>query len=244
MKLKKLTFLISAVMVGMLVSPVEAIAAPHFSLTPATTSVANGSQFDVVLGVDSGTEKVIGIDVAATFDSSKLEVVSIQKATIPDGGYNFTYTSSSPIIKNDVGKFEITLPSANSSVYEGVVANHDLLKITFRAKNTGVATVNLTCTPGSVTESNIINQSGADVVDCTSNQSGSYTITASSTTDTTVTTAPTPTTTSNSSTTTTTTTTSTSGSTELPRTGSVETTVIVMVVGLMSVIAGAVMRIL
>lgn len=232
----------------LVMSPISAIAAPRFTLNPSNTSVTNGSEFDVMMGVNSETEKVIGIDVVANFDSAKLEIVSIQKASIPDGGYNFTYTANSPIIKNDLGKFEVTLPSANSSVYEGTVANHDLLKITFRAKSLGTASVSFVCTAGSVTESNIINQSGSDVIDCSANQTGTYTIVAGAGG---ATTAPSPTATptqivttesnnndddSDDSTNTSTTTTTTTTSQELPRTGSFETTVGVMLAGLLSLI--------
>lgn len=202
-----------------LAMPVRALAAPHLTLNPTTKTVANGSQFDVIMGIDSGTEKVIGVDIVSTFDASKLEIVSVVKGTVPDGGYNFTYTSSSPIIKNDVGRLEITLPSANSSVYEGVVANHELLKVTFKAKATGTAVVNYSCAAGSVTDSNIINQAGTDVLDCASNSSGSYTITDSGA----ATTAPT------------TGATTITAATTLPDTGGVGTTAGLMVFGLSTV---------
>ena len=205
-----------------LATPAQALAAPHFTLSPTTKSVATGSQFDVVMGIDSGTEKVIGVDIVSTFDASKLEIVSVAKGNVPDTGYNFTYTASSPIIKNDVGRLEITLPSANSSVYEGVVAKHELLKVTFRAKAAGTAVVNYSCAAGSVTDSNIINQTGTDVVDCASNDSGSYTIADGSSTPaaSTTTTAPVPTT-----------------AATLPSTGGVAETAGLMIFGLSAVAA-------
>jgi hypothetical protein len=223
MNWKNLT--IGAVVLAGLAVPVQALAAPRLTLSPTTQTVSNGSQFDVIIGVDSGTEKVIGIDIVSTFDASKLEIVSVSKGNVPDGGYSFTYTSSSPIIKNDTGRLEVTLPSANSSVYEGVVANHELLKVTFKAKAVGTAAVNYVCTAGSVTDSNIINQAGSDVVDCGSNSSGSYTITESSSSSPTSTPTLTPTPTTVGATPTTT----------LPDAGIVETTVGLLVFGLSTV---------
>ena len=210
----------------MFLNPVQAIAAPRFTLSPTSGSVNVGQNLSVIVGVNSEAEKVIGIDVAGSFDASKLEITSIEKANVPSDGYQFTFSSSSPIIHNDTGKFEITLPSADSSVYTGVVANHELLKINFRAKDTGTATVNFVCAAGSVTESNIINQTGSDVVDCATNQSGSYTIGGSSSGGGSN---PTPTSTYA---------TSAVTSSQLPRTGGVETTIGLMVFGIVTA-AGA-----
>lgn len=219
-----------AIMAGLVV-PVEAIAAPHLTLSPTTKTVTNGSQFDVVIGVNSETEKVIGIDIVSTFDASKLEIVSVSKGNVPDTGYSFTYSSSSPIINNSTGRLEVTLPSANSSVYEGVVANHELLKVTFKAKATGTATFNFACSADSVTDSNIINQSGSDVISCGSNDSGSYTINEGSGSNPTSV----PTSTSTSTSTPVPTTAGATPTTTLPSAGIVETTVGLLVFGLSTV---------
>lgn len=218
--------------------PARAMAAPHFTLSPTSESETVGQNFVVVMGVDSETEKVIGIDIKATFDASKLEVVSIEKGSVPDDGYKFTYTTTQPIINNSAGTFEVTLPSENSSVYTGAVAKHELLRVTFKPKSTGTATFNYVCTAGSVTESNIINQSGADVVDCGSNQSGSYTIAAGVGGET-ATATPTPTSTSTSSSTTSTKTTS-----SLPSTGVVENTVMMVAVGISSMLAAVFLKLI
>jgi hypothetical protein len=219
MNWKKLT--IGAVVLAGLTMPTQVFAVPNLTLSPTTQTVANGSQFDVIMGIDSGIEKVIGVDIVSTFDASKLEIVSVVKGTVPDTGYNFTFTSSSPIIKNDTGRLEVTLPSANSSVYEGVVAKHELLKVTFKAKAVGTAVVNYSCTAGSVTDSNIINQAGSDVIDCASNSSGSYTITEGSS----VVTTPVPTVV------------GAVAATTLPDTGGIETTAGLMIFGLSTVAA-------
>jgi LPXTG-motif cell wall-anchored protein len=174
------------------------------------------------MGVDSDTEKVVGIDIKGSFDSAKLEIVSIEKGVVPDDGYQFSYTSGQAIIHNDTGVFEVTLTPLNQSVLVGPIAKHELLKITFRPKATGTATLNYTCLPGSVVETNIISQAGTDVVDCNANQSGSYTIaTGTGGDDSTpaATATPVP-----------------SGTSSLPQTGAVENTIILMVLGLASVI--------
>jgi LPXTG-motif cell wall-anchored protein len=209
--------------------PVRAMAAPHFTLSPASANETTGQNFTVTMGVDSGTEMVIGIDIQGTFDASKLEMVSIDKGSVPDDGYQFTYTSGQAIIHNDTGQFEVTLPSANSSVYTGVVAKHELLKITFRPKAAGVATLNYVCAAGSIADTNIINQAGNDVVDCGSNQSGSYTIADAGGSSSAAT--PTPTSTSSSAATAAPTTST------LPQTGGVENTVALLILGISGMMA-------
>lgn len=164
--------------VSFLAMPTKAMAAAIYTLSPATGNYLVGDTFEVIVGINSGTEKVVGADIVASFDASRLEIQSIKKGTIPDDGYQFYYTETSPIIDNNSGKLEITLPSSNPSVYTGVVANHELLKITFKTKATGTATFNYVCQANSILETNIINELGNDVVVCSANQSGSYTISA------------------------------------------------------------------
>ena len=223
MNCKEIVGIVALAGVLVLVKPAAALAVPHFTLSPASGSQTVGQEFSVVMGVDSDTEKVVGIDIKASFDSSKLEVVSIEKGVIPDDGYQFSYTSGQAIIHNDTGVFEVTLTPLNQSVLVGPVAKHELLKITFKPKATGTATLSYTCLPGSVVETNIISQTGTDVVDCSANQSGSYTIangTGGDSNPPAATATPVP-----------------SGSTSLPQTGAIENTLILIGLGLASVIS-------
>ena len=223
MKLKKL--LTSSLFLGLvtLMAPVAVLATPHFTLNPASANETVNQNFSVIMGVDSDTQKVIGIDIKATFDSSRLEVVSIEKGNVPDTGYQFSYTAGQAIIHNDTGMFEVTLTPLNQSALTGPIAKQELLKVTFRPKASGVATFGYVCQANSVTETNIINDLGNDVVDCTANQSGSYTIADSSSSSTTPTTAVS---------------TPTTGvkSNSLPSTGGVGDTVAMILVGLSSVV--------
>ncbi len=209
---------------------VRAVAAPRFTLSPTSGNYTVGNNFSVTLGVSSDSEKVVAMDVVAGFDASKLEVVSIDKASNP--AFQFAYDSNTAIIHNSSGKFEITLAPNSTSVYDGQVANGALLVVNFRAKAAGTASFTITCQSGSVTESNIINQASSDVVDCASNQSGSYTISASSSN-----------TTSDPSSTPTPTVRATSTSTsELPRTGGAGSTVLLMLVGMASIASALVFK--
>lgn len=172
MRQKVLTLILAMGMMG--VSAKGVLAGPHMTLTPVSGSFTNGSNFTVTVGVDSATEKVIAMDVVMSFDAAKLEISSVNKAS--DSVFDFSFDANTPIIRNETGKMEITLAPKNMSVYSGEIAKGSLLTISFKAKAVGTASVNFTCVAGQVNETNIINQSSVDVIDCGANQSGSYVI--------------------------------------------------------------------
>lgn len=228
--LRVLSFLIMLTVAGSM-SAKAALAGPHFTFSPVSGSYTNGSTFAVGMGVDSGTEKVAGMDVVGSFDATRLELLSVDKAASP--AFDFPYDSSTAKIHNDTGKFEISLVSKSSSIYDATTAVGPLLTFNFRAKSNGTATVSLTCQPSSIVESNIINQNSIDTIDCTANQIGSYTISGGSSTNLT----PVPTSAS-------TTTTSSSSGSELPKTGNIGSTVGLLVFGSVSVIGAFLLRFL
>lgn len=207
----------------------EVLAGPHFTFSPASGSYDNGSTFTTTLGVDSGTEEVIAMDVVGTFDATKLELVSVTKAT--NAVFDFSFDSTTPIIDNATGKYEMALMPISLSVYDGKVLNGPLLVFTFKAKSAGSASVNLTCQSGAIADANIIDMESMDVIDCSANQSALFTLTATGgSTEAT----PTPTTTSTYSPPSSTSTT-TSTSEELPQTGGITSTLGLMIFGLVSV---------
>lgn len=202
-----------------------AYAGPMLKLTPSSGSHENGSTFDVVIGVDSGTVKSMAVDAFMTFDSAKLEVVSIEPVANPA----FANTMGKNIFNTD-GKFDMSFnPSGDSTLSDSVVLKGDLATVKFKAKATGTAVVSFTCAAGSTIDTNIFDTTGNDVIDCASNVNGSYTITAGSggSTDPTatpvvrnVTAAP----------------------GELPKTGGFGTTLGLMIFGLVGAMAGVALR--
>lgn len=213
----------------------QAVAAgPSLNWSPASGSYSDGAAFSVVLQINSGTEKVLGVDVVGSFDSERLELASIE--AVASKAFEYDTSSMTPLISNSEGTYEVTLAPINMNSYAAKTAVGDLLKFNFRAKATGTAAVRLTCQAGSTVETNIMNDVNVDVVDCASNGSGSYTIGASSSTTTTTNPTATPTT----AVTTTTTTTSSS----LPQTGAVETTVALVMFGVISMLGALFLRVL
>ena len=226
MKLKNILLNVFLISLFVFATPVIALAAPHFTLSPTSGNYSVNDTFSVILGVDSETQKVAGIDIKANFDSAKIELVTVEKASITNvtSVYKFTYANQA-IYNNDTGNFEVTLTPDSFSMVDAPAVKHDLLKLTFKAKANGVATFSYVCQANLVTETNIINDASTDVVDCTANQSGSYTITGTSNN-----------TTPNPTSAVTTPTTRPSNNT-LPNTGGVSNTIALILIGISGVMA-------
>lgn len=227
----KLNLALGLVFLAFAVSPTMALATPHLTLTPTSSSIANGTNFDVTIGVASGEETASGVDVVGTFDVNKLEIVSITK---PATGTAFTMDSLPSLSDNTLGKFSFSAYDTNSTTVEDRKLTGSLAVVTFKTKSTGTASVNFTCQTGSTIDSNIMKSTSVDIIDCSTNQSGSYTITASSATNTTPNTTTTATPTVSASTT----------QAELPKAGSVGSTVGLMVFGIISVFSALFLRLL
>ena len=231
-------FVLTAMLVAVNAGAVTA--APRLTLTPIggpnSTNYSVGSTFIVTVGVNSEDQKSSAVDVWATFDKTKLEIVTdgIKKASSTPFTFDMT-----PKFDNTAGTFQFSCVSTNTTAFENTVINGDLAVITFKAKVAGTAALNFTCTAGSTTDSNIFNSDINDVISCDTNSVGSYTITGDSTTTTTTTTSTptlTPTTTLTPSTGT--------GTATLPQTGAVGATVGLIVFGAISLASALFLKIL
>jgi len=151
-----------------------AMAGAHLSLSPSSGNYSVDDTFTVTMNADSASEVVGGVDAVGTYDSSKLELVSATKASgmvfeSTDGGGSCSINTAT------AGKFSVTCYSNDALTDKAV--NGPLVVLNFRAKATGTATVSFTCTSGSTTDSNIVKTStSGDVIVCSENVGGSYTI--------------------------------------------------------------------
>jgi LPXTG-motif cell wall-anchored protein len=232
--MKKTVFIINTLLIAFLIAgvSVKAVeAAPHLSMSPATGNYAVGDTFKVIVKVDSGTEAVGGVDGVGTYDSAILDIVSAVKASpmvfdSTDGGGDCSIDSTAT-----AGKFNFSCYSNNALNDKTAVG--DLIVLTFKAKANGTAVTSFTCASGSTTDSNIVKSSTAtDVISCSDNVGGSYTISGSSSTSTTTAT-DTPVITSTATT-----------SAELPKTGGVATTFGLIIFGAVSLISAVFLRFL
>lgn len=203
---------------------VEAKAASNFTLSPSSGTFNVGDQIKVTVGIDSGTDKVFSADVVMVFDASKLEFVD--SAAVPLNPPTFLFSKGINNFDNAAGTLNIALAPVSSNSNEAAVAKGDLITLTFKAKATGTGTLSFSCAAGSTTDTNIINQDITDVVNCASNQSGSYTIQASTGGD-------------SGSVPTSAVATPTKAPSALPKTGVLTPTVTLLVMGLVGIIASA-----
>ena len=226
--MKKSLFILSLVLCLGVFASSAAVAGPMLKLSPSSGSFGNGSTFKVTVGVDSGTAKSMAVDAWLTFDAGKLEVVSVEDPSSPA----FTFSMGKNIYNSD-GKLDMSFnPSGDSVLGESVAIVGDLAVVTFKAKGTGTAAVNFTCQAGSTIDTNIFDNQGIDVIDCASNQNGSYTITGGGGSDPTSTPVPPQATV-----------TPNDGSgAELPQTGSVGTTIGLLIFGIVGLIAGTILK--
>lgn len=228
--MKKIVFLILVVFSLLAVRPIMAVG-PMLKFVPSSGTYTNGETFKVTIAVDSGVEKSQAVDAWATFDSGKLEVVSIETAASPV--FSFSLDKN---FNNSTGKFNANCISSDMSNFTATTLVGDLVTVTFKAKATGTASVNFNCTAGSTVDTNIYNLSAADVIDCASNVNGVYTINAGgggTTADPTATPVPSD---GGSDTTT--------GSEELPQTGGIGTTLGLIVFGIVGVLSSLALRFL
>lgn len=166
--MKKTICLILVVFALWSVKPALA-AGPMLKFSPSSGTYTKGSTFTVMVGVDSGTEKSQNVDVFATFDASKLRVISIDPVASPAFPMALGKTISE-------GGFDLSCYSPDTSTFNTTVINGDLVAVTFEAKATGTVNVNFTCQQGSQTDSNIFNTAYTDVISCSLNQNAVYTI--------------------------------------------------------------------
>jgi len=194
---------------------VGAVEAANYTLNPSSASASVGGNLEVTVGIESGTDKVYTGDIWMTFDASKLELTAVDAIA----NSTFAFTLGDKNIDNVAGTLKVALIPAVSSSLDSKVATGPIVKLTFRAKATGVATAVFTCTSGNLNDANIIDPNSADIIVCGSNQSGSYTINAGTGGEAAPTAAVT---------------TSTTTTSELPRTGVDGPTIAMIIMGIMS----------
>ena len=226
----KKTAWLSTVFVFLLVSQIgvkAAYAGAKLYLDPSSATKNVNETFSVTVKADSGGEVVGGVDGIGTYDSTRLELLDITTAS----GMVFSSLDGSGNCQPGTmsgGKFSFTC-YANSAV-DNTAISGNLVVLNFKAKATGTANVAFSCTAGSTVDSNIVKTStSGDIISCSENGSGSYTINdggGSTTTTSSATSTPVP------------------ESTELPRTGNVGATIGLVSFGLVSLLSAVFLKFL
>lgn len=140
---------------------------PHFELSPASGIISNGTS--IIVKIDTGGQAAKSAKAVINFDATKLEVSSIQAG-------NF-FDDISHNIYNTTGQVVINANLSLGSMLESKTGSGTLATMTVNAKAiSGTAAMSFDCTQGSSTDSNINDPTPLDIIICTSNLDGSYTL--------------------------------------------------------------------
>ena len=222
---------------------------PMMKLVPSSGTYTKGGIFDVVVAVDSGSVETLAIDVHLKFDPARVEIVSAEPVTNLFDLLGLVSIGPNP--DNTIGTFTDSFYiSPEKHPEEKTTVSGNLLNIKFKPKVSGTINVDFKCTAGSDADSNIFDgTTTADMINCPSNINGVYTITDGGTSNP----DPTPTSSPSSNNPTATPTSSpsvnnptavpTSG-TELPKTGTIETTIGLIIFGIVSVLSSLALKFL
>jgi len=232
--MKKIFCLLVVLFLAWGVKPVLAVE-PMLKLTPSTGTYTKGTSFEVTVGADTGIVETQAIDVWLKYDPAKVEIESVIE--IDNLLENLGIELVSSDIDNTNGSLEVlfSFPFDVQTIQKAVVKG-DLFKIKVKPKVAGTINIDFKCVAGESDESSIFDgTTTADMINCPSNINGVYTINESGGTSNPEPTAapsdngPTATPTQAS---------------ELPQTGTVETTIGLMIFGIVSVLSSLALKFL
>jgi len=164
--------LIILIFVGILLfsSPVYAQSSPHLELSPSSGMItASGTSIEV--NIDTGAQAAKSAKSVINFDSSLLEVTSVQTGDFFDDVSHNIYNSSGQVI--------INANLSIDSMLESKTGIGTLGTMTVKAKDSsGTAAMTFDCIEGSSTDSNINDPTPLDIIVCSANVNGSYSLSA------------------------------------------------------------------
>lgn len=138
-----LGIIFASLFVGM--SRGQVLAAVTFSLSPATQQINNGSDFRVDIILDTGSSDAVGAAALINFDKDKLEGTNLEGGTIFSQPLASSIDQTNGIIKLDYGTLQTAFKGSGT-----------FGSITFKAKNTGTASVNFVFNPSATANSSLV----------------------------------------------------------------------------------------
>lgn len=136
------------------------------SLSPNSGSKTINTEFSVDLNIDTKGLAVSGAEAKLTFDANKLEVVAVDKGTFfKDEAHN-------------IGTGVLYVAGLFPSQFETKTGSGKIATIVFKGKAAGAAQVNFVCSP-QTNDSNILDASINDVINCPAIVQAEYNITGS-----------------------------------------------------------------
>jgi len=143
-------------------------ASPHLSLSPSS-GIISSTGTDIQVNIDTGGQVAKSAKAVIDFDASQLEVSSISAGDFFDEVSHNIYNSEGQVVINA----NLSLGSS----LESKTGTGTLATMTVKAKaSSGTAAMTFDCTSGKSTDSGINDPTPTDIIVCTANVNGSYTL--------------------------------------------------------------------
>lgn len=155
--------------------------AQKLSLTPNSGSFTVGEIFTVELMIDTEGQEVVASDAKISFNNSQVELIGINRGDFFDE------------VTNYAGESSILIGGFFNDQFKKKSGTGKIAAITFKGKTAATTSLSFVCSAGKFDESNIISDSGQDIIKCASLVNGSYTLQGGSPQPTSTPPAPTPT---------------------------------------------------
>jgi hypothetical protein len=147
------------------------LAGAHLELSPSS-GLISGSGTPVDINIDTDGSAAKSAKAVINFDSSLLEIASIEEGDFfDDVSYNI-YNSSGQVVVNANLSLDSMLESKTGSGLLGTMTVKAL-------ESSGSASMTFDCTEGSSTDSNINDPTPVDIIVCTENVDGDYSLSRS-----------------------------------------------------------------
>lgn len=212
--MKTKIFTIFFLVFAFLYTPKNVFAAVTFSLNPVTKTASVNDTFDVEILLDTGGQTIVGGSAVLTYDSTKLQVIDADNARVGVQIYPGVIFTSPVVNSVDSSAGKITIDYGKTAGSFSSSGNFG--KMTFKAVAAGLTSVSFLMSASSTSTASAVYAGGVNVLAAAN--SGSYTI-SSSVSSGSATLTPTP-------------------STVLPKTGVVEDTIMLVVLGGVFLTAG------
>lgn len=143
----------------------SSVLAQVLSLNPSTATKNTGVEFSVDLNIDTAGKAVAGTDVKLTFDPNILEVTKVERGDFfSDGAHN-------------IGSGTLYIGGFFPPQFETKTGTGKVATIFLKGKVDGTSALTFVCTP-QTSDTNILDASANDIVNCALMSNGSYIIAA------------------------------------------------------------------
>jgi len=144
---------------------------PHLYFSSDTNTCSTTQPCVVTIKVDSGPQKIDGVDILMEYDPSILTLLSAEKSN----SFVFNNVDGDCSVIKQTGKFIATCYPNNG--LDSLQVNGALMDLTFIGKKEATTNLSFTCTDGSTLDSNIVTLSNKqDIISCKANKTSTINV--------------------------------------------------------------------